>query len=85
VQFSKCKDIMFEHTDIPEARWYQIESNDKRRARLNCFRHILETIPYEDATPPPFKLGPRPPADEHYTRPPRELHIIVKDYYAGKA
>ena len=85
VQFSKAKDIMFEHTDIPEAHWYQIESNDKRRARLNCIRHILETIPYEDATPPPIKLGPRPPADEHYTRPPRELHIIVKDYYADKA
>ncbi|MHA2279258.1 MAG: polyphosphate kinase 2, partial [Candidatus Kariarchaeaceae archaeon] len=32
VDYSKAKDIMFEHTDIPEARWYQIEGDDKRRA-----------------------------------------------------
>lgn len=82
VQFSKAKDIMFEHTDIPEARWYQLEASDKRRARLNCIRHILSLIPYEDVTPEPIALPPRPPADEHYVRPPREGHIIIQDYYA---
>jgi polyphosphate kinase 2 len=84
VEYSKAKDIMFEHTDIPEARWYQIESDDKRRARLNGIRHILSMIPYEDATPDPIDLPPRPPEDEHYVRPPREAHIVVPDYYAGK-
>ena len=29
---------MFSHTDIPDARWYQAKSEDKRRARLNCIR-----------------------------------------------
>jgi polyphosphate kinase 2 len=82
VQFSKAKDIMFSHTDIPEARWYQLEANDKRRARLNCIRHILSLIPYEDVAPDPVTLPPRPPADEHYLRPPREGHIIIPDYYA---
>jgi polyphosphate kinase 2 len=84
VEYSKTKDMMFEHTDIPEARWYQIEGDDKHRARLNCFRHMLETIPYEDVTPALIKLPERPPDDESYTRPPRDAHLLVKDYYADK-
>jgi hypothetical protein len=39
-------------------------------------------IPYEEATPPPVKLSPRPPADVNYVRPPRENHIVIPDYYA---
>jgi polyphosphate kinase 2 len=82
VEFSKAKDIMLEHTDIPEARWFQIDSDDKRSARLNCIRHILSMIPYEEATPPQVELTPRPPADQNYVRPPRENHIVIPDYYA---
>jgi polyphosphate kinase len=84
VEFSKAKDMMFDHTDIPEAHWYQIESDDKRRARLNGLRHILSMIPYEDVTPAPIELPPRPPADTHYVRPPRQSHIIVPDNYADR-
>ena len=51
VEYSKAKDIMLEHSDIPEARWYQVDGDDKRRARLNCISHILAKIPYEDAIP----------------------------------
>lgn len=82
VEYSKVKDIMIEHTDIPESRWYQIEADDKRRARLNCIRHLLSLIEYEDVTPEPYKLPPRPPEDSNYVRPPRESHIVVPDYYA---
>jgi polyphosphate kinase 2 len=82
VEFSKAKDLMFVHTDIPEARWYQIEADDKRRARLNCLRHILDVISYDNAIPEPIALQPRPPSDAHYSRPPREAHLIVEDYYA---
>jgi len=84
VEFSKAKDIMFDHTDIPEARWYQIESDDKRRARVNCIRHLLSMLPYEDVTPPPIELPPRPPADVQYVRPPRQSHNIVPDFYEGR-
>lgn len=35
VEYSRAKDDMFAHTDIPEAPWYTVESDDKRRARLN--------------------------------------------------
>jgi polyphosphate kinase 2 len=84
VEFSKAKDMMLQHTDIPEARWYQVESDDKRRARLLCIRHLLSLVPYEDVVPPPMELTPRPPPDRDYTRPPREAHIIVPDYYADQ-
>ncbi len=83
VEYSKAKDLMIEHTDIPEARWRQVEGDDKRRARLNVMQDILKSIPYEDIIPGPLELEPRPPRDQHYSRPPRNNHYIVKDEYAG--
>jgi polyphosphate kinase len=43
-----------------EATWYTVESDDKRRARLNCISHILDTIDYEDVLPGPIELPARP-------------------------
>ena len=51
-EYSRAKDEMFVHTDIPEAPWYVVESDDKRRARLNMIAHLLSTVPYRDVTPP---------------------------------
>ena len=64
VEFSRAKDEMFAVTDIPEAPWFTIESDDKRAARLNCITHLLTKIPYEDALPGPISLPPRPPQAE---------------------
>ena len=50
---------MFRHTDIKKARWWTVEADDKRRARLNCIAHILSSVPYQDATPPPLNLPKR--------------------------
>jgi len=79
VEFSKAKDEMFKHTDIKQAPWYDVEADDKRRARLNCIAHILSMVPYEDATPPPLKLPPRNPPDHSYVRPPKSDQNIVPD------
>src|SRR4029077_11187367 len=49
VEFSQAKDEMFVHTDIPEAPWYVVEGDDKRRARLNCIAHLLSIVPSEEA------------------------------------
>jgi polyphosphate kinase 2 len=84
VEYSKAKDIMLEYTDIPEARWYQVDGDDKRRARLNVMQHILASMPYEDIIPKPIKLSPRPPDDEDYVRPPLDKHIYITDHYADK-
>ena len=60
VEFSQAKDEMFVHTDIPEAPWYVVEGDDKRRARLNCIAHLLSIVPYEDVIETPLELPPRP-------------------------
>lgn len=84
VEYSKAKDTMLEYTDIPEAPWYQIDADDKRRAHLNCLRHLLSLFPeYASMLPQPIKLKRRPPADENYIRPPRDAHPIVLDHYAA--
>ena len=79
VEFSKAKDEMFMYTDTRQVPWYDVEADDKRRARLNCIAHILSMVPYEDATPPPLKLPPRRPPDESYVRPPKSDQNIVPD------
>jgi len=83
VEYSKAKDVMMEYTDIPEARWYQIEADDKRRAHLNCFRHLLSLFAYQEAMPKPVHLKPRPAEDDDYQRPPRDAHLWVPNYYPG--
>jgi len=79
--YSRAKDEMFVHTDIPEAPWHVVESDDKRRARLNMIAHLLSTIPYHDVQPPKLKLPARPPS-RGYIRTPRELESYVPDHAA---
>lgn len=45
--YSRARDGMLEATDTPHAPWYVVDSNDKRRARLNVINHVLEMVPYE--------------------------------------
>ena len=79
--YSRAKDEMFAHTDIKQAPWYVVDADDKRRARLNCIRHLLAQIPYHDDTPKPVKLRRRP-KKETYVRPPKTDQTMVKDWYA---
>lgn len=81
VEFSRAKDEMFVHTDTPEAPWFVVEGDDKRRARLNCIAHLLSMVPYDDVIDPPPELPPRPSAQD-YERPPRELFRYVPDHAA---
>jgi polyphosphate kinase 2 (PPK2 family) len=80
VAYSRAKDEMFRCTHTPEAPWYTVESDDKRRARLNCIAHVLDTIDYEDVLPGPIELPPRPP-QEDYKRPPREANTEIIGKY----
>ena len=82
--YSRAKDDTFTMTDIPEAPWYVVESDDKRRARLNMIAHLLSTIPYHDVPEPKLKLPPRP-ASTGYVRTPREMQTFVPDYAATLA
>ncbi len=77
VEFSQAKDNMFAHTNIPEAPWFTVEADDKKRARLNCISHVLSKIPYVDMTPKPLKLAPRKAAPDKYVRPPLNEQFFV--------
>ncbi len=79
VDFSRAKDAMFAATDIPEAPWWVVEAEVKKRARLNVITHLLAQVPYEDLTPEAPELPPRPPIESDYVRPPIESQNIVPD------
>jgi polyphosphate kinase len=81
MEYSKAKDNMFAHTNIPEAPWFTVEADDKKRARLNCLSHILSKVPYTDMTPEAMELPPRREAPEHYVRPPRNEQFFVPSTY----
>ncbi len=79
-EYSKAKDVMFAHTDIKQAPWHVVEADVKKRARLNCIKHLLSLIPYEDLTPEPIELPPRT-EDSGYVRPPKEDQNLIPDHY----
>jgi polyphosphate kinase len=79
--YSRAKDEMFVHTDIPEAPWHVVESDDKRRARINMIAHLLSTIPYRDVKPPKIDLPARPKS-RGYIRTPRDMESYVPDHAA---
>jgi len=80
VEYSKAKDEMFAHTDIKQAPWYVVNADNKMCARLNCIRHLLSLIPFEDLTPEPIVLPPRQ-QEGGYVRPPITDQTFVPEFY----
>jgi polyphosphate kinase len=80
VEYSKAKDEMFKYTDIKQAPWWVVNSDDKKRARLNCIHHLVTSVPYQDLTPEPIILPPRQ-EDPGYVRPPFTDQTFVPEIY----
>ena len=78
--YTKAKEIMLERTHIPEAPWWVVQADDKKRARLNCISHLLELIPYEDVEHPAVVL-PQRQRHEDYSRTPTPREIVVPEVY----
>ncbi len=57
--YSRARDAMLAATDIPQAPWVVVPSDDKKRARLNCIADLLSRIPYEEIPYHAPKLPPR--------------------------
>ncbi|HEU0205750.1 MAG TPA: polyphosphate kinase 2 [Pseudolysinimonas sp.] len=76
--YSRAKDDMFAVTDLPEAPWWTVESDNKKAARLNVIHHLLSQVPYKKVKQKKVTLPDRPSADD-YDRPPRELYKYVPD------
>ena len=81
IEYSIAKDRMFAATDIKQAPWYVVNADVKRHARLNCIRHLLSLLPYDDLTLGPIEL---PPLHEGagYIRPPITDQTFVPEYYS---
>lgn len=77
--YSRAKDEMFIHTDIPSSPWYTVESEDKKRSRINVISHLLSTIPYEKIDRPLPEIPERPKSSHDYERPPRSDFRYVPD------
>ena len=79
-QYTKAKEETFARTNIPEAPWFIVEGNDKKRARLNCIRHLLEQIPYQEVPQEEITLPERVfnPDYERAVLPPE---LYVPSYY----
>jgi len=81
-EYSKAKDEMFAYTDTKICPWYVVNSDNKKKARLNVIRHILDTIPYQDLTPEEFEL-PERKTHRGYVRTPYEEQNFIPDYYVS--
>lgn len=79
VKYSRAKDRTFEYTDIKQAPWYVVPSDDKRNARLNCIGHILSQIPYQDVIPDPVILQDM--EQDSYIRTPYDEQTFVPELY----
>lgn len=78
--YTKAKEEMLERTNIPEARWWIVEADDKKRARLNCIHHLLSQIPYREVPHAPVVL-PERVHNPNYLRGPIPDEMYVPEVY----
>lgn len=78
VEYSKAKDIMFQHTDTKHSPWYVVESNNKKSARINCISHLLSQIDYGEVEKKEILL-PKRQFNDGYVRPPLDEQTFVDD------
>ena len=80
VEYSRAKDLMFEHTDTTDSPWFVVDADDKRRARLNCITHLLSVVPYREPDLRSIEVPPRQD-DTGYARPPITKQTFVPNLY----
>ena len=78
--YTKAKEVMFERTHIPEAPWWVVQGEHKKKARLNCIHHLLSQVPYQPVTHPTVDLPPRV-RHPGYRREPIPAKMIVPEIY----
>ena len=78
--YTRAKEIMIERTHIAEAPWWLVNAVDKKKARLNCIRHLLGLMEYSEIERPEIRL---PDRERHqgYARHPLPGEMLVPEYY----
>lgn len=79
-EYTKAKETMLKRTHIPEAPWWVVHADDKKKARLNCIHHLLQQMPYQETEHPPVVL-PERVRHEDYVRQPVPENIVVPEVY----
>jgi polyphosphate kinase len=77
--YSRARDAMLAATDIPQAPWVVVPSDDKKRARLNCIADLLSRIPYEEIPYHAPKLPPRQ-KPRGYEEPKLKHQVVASRY-----
>jgi len=78
--YTKAKEIMLERTNIPEARWWVVPADNKKKARLNCIGHFLDQVPYEEVEQESVELPPRKHHADYYRQPTPEDLIVPQKW-----
>lgn len=78
--YTQAKEVMLQRSHIPDAPWWVVQAVDKKRARLNCIRHLLDQLPYQEVEHPPVILPERVHHAE-YLRHPVPPEMIVPEVY----
>jgi len=74
--YTKAKETMLEKTHIPEAPWWVVAANDKKRARLNCIHHLLSQVQYREVDHPTVILPERVHNPDYLRGPvPKEMYV----------
>jgi len=78
--YTRAKELMLERTHIPEAQWWVVAADDKKRARLNCIQHLLDQFPYREVERPEVRL---PERERHadYVRHPVPPEMFVPERF----
>jgi len=79
-EYTAAKEAMLERTHIAEAPWWIVNAVDKKKARLNCIRHLLSLFPYQEVQRPEVHLPERQHHDG-YGRKPLPAEMMVPELY----
>lgn len=78
--YTKAKEIMLERTHMPEAPWWVVPADNKKRARLNCISHFLDQIPYGEIEQDEVELPPRKHYPDYHRNPVPESMMVPQKY-----
>ena len=75
--YSEAKDNMLEHTDTDSSPWYIVESDNKKKARINCISHLISKIDYDEIEHDEIKLPKGEVEQNSKSRPPKSNYNYV--------
>jgi polyphosphate kinase len=78
--YTRAKEVMLERTHIPEAPWWVVQADHKKKARLNCIAHLLAQVPYQEIPHPPVKMPPRVRHEDYLRRPVPPDMFVPENY-----